>query len=74
LLLPDLASCRTCHGGESTNKKVQSSCAMCHDYHLGAGKPSMMIRQRIGAKKRERIAAREEFQLDSRPIEAGGKR
>lgn len=73
LLLPDLASCRTCHGGENAGKKVQSSCAMCHDYHLGAGKPFMMIRQRVGGKKRERIAAREEFPLDARPIAASAR-
>jgi hypothetical protein len=60
LLLPDLASCRTCHGGESAGGKVQSSCAMCHDYHMDTGKPSMLIRQRVRGKKRESIAARAE--------------
>ena len=74
LLLPNLASCRTCHGGESAGRKVQSSCAMCHDYHLGTGKPAILIRQRVGAKKRESIAAREEFRPDARPIAAGGAR
>ncbi|HEX8262723.1 MAG TPA: cytochrome c3 family protein, partial [Allosphingosinicella sp.] len=34
LLLPDLAGCRTCHGGEGSSKAVPSSCAMCHDYHM----------------------------------------
>ena len=74
LLLPNLASCRTCHGGESAAGKVQSSCAMCHDYHMGTGKPSILVQQRIGAKKRERNAAREEFRPDARPVAAGGAR
>lgn len=35
LLLPDLASCRTCHVGEdvSAKGKTPSGCAMCHTYH-----------------------------------------
>ena len=34
LLLPDLASCRECHGGEQSRvAEVPSSCAMCHSYH-----------------------------------------
>lgn len=34
LLLPDLASCRECHEGETVSEAdVPSSCAMCHSYH-----------------------------------------
>jgi hypothetical protein len=57
LLLPDLASCRTCHGGESSSADVPSSCAMCHDYHQDSGKPSMLIRQRVRGKKRDTTIA-----------------
>ncbi|MEA3052294.1 MAG: hypothetical protein QOG72_1197 [Sphingomonadales bacterium] len=57
LLIPDLASCRTCHGGEGSAKAVPSSCAMCHDYHMDAGAPSMLIRQRVRGKKRDTIVA-----------------
>ncbi|HEX8621902.1 MAG TPA: cytochrome c3 family protein [Allosphingosinicella sp.] len=57
LLIPDLASCRTCHGGEGSSKPVPSSCAMCHDYHMDAGAPSMLIRQRVRGKKRDSIVA-----------------
>ena len=39
LLLPDIKSCRTCHGGESARAEVPSSCAMCHDYHADDGAP-----------------------------------
>lgn len=57
LLVPGVASCRSCHGGEASRKAVPSSCAMCHDYHLDAGAPSMLIRQRVRGKKREAIVA-----------------
>ena len=45
LLIPDLKSCRTCHVGEtgaslaSVKKPVESTCAMCHDYHVDGGAP-----------------------------------
>lgn len=35
LLIPGLASCRECHGGEDSNADVASSCASCHEYHAG---------------------------------------
>ncbi|MGZ8332182.1 MAG: cytochrome c3 family protein [Allosphingosinicella sp.] len=57
LLIPDLASCRTCHGGEGSSKPVPSSCAMCHDYHMDAGAPSMLIRQKVRGKKRDASVA-----------------
>jgi Cytochrome c3 len=57
LLIPDLASCRTCHGGEGSSKPVPSSCAMCHDYHMDAGAPSMLIRQKVRGKKRNQVVA-----------------
>lgn len=45
LLLPDLASCRICHVGERgaklkpVSEPVESTCAMCHSYHMDAGAP-----------------------------------
>ncbi len=54
LLLPDLASCRECHGGEASKSDVPSSCAMCHDYHMDPGMPSLLIRQQVKGKKEER--------------------
>ena len=53
LLLPDLASCRTCHGGESTSLPVPSSCAMCHDYHMDEGTPAQLLRQRVRGRRWE---------------------
>lgn len=57
LLIPGIATCRTCHGGEGSAKPVPSSCAMCHDYHMDAGAPSMLIRQRVRGKKRDTAVA-----------------
>ena len=38
LLLPGIATCRECHGGERDAKAdVPSGCAMCHSYHLPGG-------------------------------------
>jgi hypothetical protein len=58
LLIPGLSTCRTCHGGEGSSKPVPSSCAMCHDYHMDAGAPSMLIRQRVRGRKRADVVAR----------------
>jgi predicted CXXCH cytochrome family protein len=57
LLIPGVASCRTCHGGEGSSKPVPSSCAMCHDYHMDAGAPSMTIRRKVRGKKRDWVVA-----------------
>lgn len=51
LLLPDLASCRECHGGESSSADVPSTCAMCHDYHRDPGMPSRLIREQVRGNK-----------------------
>lgn len=39
LLLPGIKTCRNCHGGEGSQAKVPSSCAMCHSYHQQPGAP-----------------------------------
>lgn len=47
LLLPPLATCRTCHMGEDSKlADVPSSCAMCHSYHPkgGTNKPATIAR------------------------------
>ncbi len=37
VLLPGLATCRTCHGGEAAKaRKIPSTCVMCHGYHTVA--------------------------------------
>jgi hypothetical protein len=34
LMLPGIATCRQCHGGDKARAPfVRSTCAMCHDYH-----------------------------------------
>lgn len=40
LMLPGIATCRKCHGGDDARAPlVRSTCAMCHDYHHGGGPP-----------------------------------
>lgn len=57
LLIPGIATCRGCHGGERTSKPVASPCAMCHDYHARPGAPAMVIRQRLRGEQRPVAAA-----------------
>jgi len=41
VLLPQMASCRSCHLGEDATKpKIPSSCVMCHGYHPTAFAPA----------------------------------
>ncbi len=35
LLVPGIATCRSCHGGEGSHAKVETPCASCHEYHSG---------------------------------------
>ena len=51
LLLPNMASCRDCHGGETTSLPVESSCAMCHDYHMDEGVPARLLRQVVRGRR-----------------------
>ncbi|MGQ0588822.1 MAG: cytochrome c3 family protein [Sphingosinicella sp.] len=51
LMLPNVASCRDCHGGETTRLPVESGCAMCHDYHMDEGVPAMLLRQQIRGRR-----------------------
>lgn len=40
VLLPKVAVCKECHGGEEAANKVPSTCISCHDFHL-PGMPKM---------------------------------
>jgi predicted CXXCH cytochrome family protein len=61
LLLPDLASCRTCHVGESgatikpVKTPVNSSCAMCHDYHIDDGAPWRSLQENQKGRDKRRF-------------------
>ncbi len=33
VLLPPIATCRECHGGEKAVAKIPSTCVMCHNFH-----------------------------------------
>lgn len=34
VMIPDLESCRECHGGESASNRLQSTCDDCHGFHI----------------------------------------
>ena len=34
VLMPDLGSCQSCHGGENARERIPSSCVSCHSFHL----------------------------------------
>jgi hypothetical protein len=71
LLLPDIDSCRACHGGERTNLPVASTCAMCHDYHMTGGTPAMLLRQRVRGRRWETSVIRVDEPV--RPAPARGR-
>jgi len=48
VLLPKLASCQTCHGGEQATDKVPSTCVMCHKFHVD-GRPTMTPHDKAAA-------------------------
>jgi hypothetical protein len=50
LLLPDLKSCRTCHGGEGSGAKVATGCALCHNYHADNGAP-WLVKRRVSERR-----------------------
>ena len=39
VLMPDIGSCRTCHGGEHAEERLQSTCISCHKFHIDAQGP-----------------------------------
>ncbi|MFT4677768.1 MAG: hypothetical protein ACJAX5_003028 [Patiriisocius sp.] len=39
ILMPDIDSCRSCHGGEDAKNLLQSTCIACHEFHLDNQKP-----------------------------------
>ncbi len=43
VLMPDIASCRNCHGGEHARGRVQSTCIACHKFHLDSQGPMGML-------------------------------
>ena len=54
IAMPDIASCRKCHGGnEPTPGKVVSTCISCHGYHLDEAhvRPSPFTATSTGTKQ-----------------------
>jgi hypothetical protein len=51
VLMPDIESCQTCHGGEDADDRLQSSCVSCHRFHLENGQPmgAQITAQKMGS-------------------------
>ena len=43
ILMPDIASCQTCHGDERTDDKLVSVCLDCHSFHLDRFDPMVQF-------------------------------
>ncbi|WOE76164.1 cytochrome c3 family protein [Alterisphingorhabdus coralli] len=54
LLLPGIATCRECHGGEASDTDVPSTCALCHEYHADGGAPWLVRQQNKDKQRREK--------------------
>ena len=39
VLMPNIGSCRACHGGQDATNLLQSSCVSCHRFHLDSEAP-----------------------------------
>ena len=46
VLLPKIAVCKQCHGGEEASDKVPSTCITCHEFHL-PGRPGMTAKEKV---------------------------
>ena len=46
VLLPKIAVCKQCHGGEDADNKTPSTCITCHDFHL-PGRPRMTAKEEV---------------------------
>jgi hypothetical protein len=60
LMIPGIATCRTCHGSASAHPPlVRSSCEMCHDYHRGPSAPRSVRDKRPATAPASPLAQRE---------------
>lgn len=45
VLMPSIAVCQNCHGGETAADRVPSTCVTCHDFHIHGLPPMTPSRQ-----------------------------
>jgi hypothetical protein len=55
VLLPSVASCQECHGGEHARAQVRSSCVMCHGFH--STEPDARPMKPVGSPREARLFA-----------------
>ena len=47
ILMPDIASCQTCHGDEHTDDQLVSVCLDCHSFHLDRFDPMVQFSAKL---------------------------
>jgi hypothetical protein len=57
VLMPDIVSCRNCHGGEDAKGLLQSTCVTCHAFHMEGqgqmGEAIEVVNPHIGSTRME---------------------
>ena len=57
ILMPDIASCQTCHGDEHTDDKLVSVCLDCHSFHLDRFDPMVQFSAELERQSSERYGS-----------------
>ncbi|MEK9591847.1 MAG: hypothetical protein VW390_11105 [Gammaproteobacteria bacterium] len=57
ILMPDIASCQTCHGDERTDDKLVSVCLDCHSFHLDRFDPMVQFSAELERQSSERYGS-----------------
>ena len=57
ILMPDIASCQTCHGDEHTDDQLVSVCLDCHSFHLDRFDPMVQFSAELERQSSERYGS-----------------
>ena len=57
ILMPDIASCQTCHGDEHTDDQLVSVCLDCHSFHLDRFDPMVQFSAELERQSSAAIAS-----------------
>ena len=57
ILMPDIASCQTCHGDEHTDDQLVSVCLDCHSFHLDRFDPMVQFSAELERQSSELYAS-----------------
>ncbi|MCB1647551.1 MAG: hypothetical protein KDI36_18960, partial [Pseudomonadales bacterium] len=60
ILMTDIGTCRQCHGGEHSERLLQSNCITCHEFHLDSQNPMGELVEIRDLERQESAAAETE--------------